>query len=78
MGSVYEIAMIFGFLCSVIGCILNNRKLLLCWPLFILADIICAYIHFIQGSYIFAVRELMFLALCFEGYYRWKYKKNER
>ena len=69
---------IIGFCLSITGCLLCNRKLILCWPVFILADGIFVYLHLARGfnvdNILLAVRESIFLLLCFEGYYRWKYK----
>lgn len=68
---------VIAFSLSIIGCLLCNRKLLLCWPIFIIADIMFSYIYFSKGLLIGAARELVFIALCFEGYYRWKYKNDQ-
>jgi len=68
---------IIGFCLSMIGCLLNNRKLLLCWPVFIAADAVFVYLHLSKGFYVYAIRELAFLILCFEGWYRWKYKGDK-
>lgn len=63
-----------GIFLSITACLLCNRKRILCWPIFILADAIFTYLHISRGLYIEAVREMVFLLLCFEGYYRWTYK----
>lgn len=68
---------ILGFCLSITACLLCNRKRILCWPIFILADAIFVYLHLSRGLYVEAIREGTFLLLCFEGYYRWKYKKDD-
>ena len=69
---------IIGFCLSITACLLCNRKRILCWPIFILADTIFVYLHLSRGfnvdNILLAVRESIFLLLCFEGWYRWRYK----
>ena len=76
---------IIAFCGSVIGCLLCNRKNILCWPIWIIADGIFVYIYLSTGwnaksneMIIGAIREFVFILLCFEGYYRWKYKGEKK
>ena len=68
---------IIAFCLSILGCILCNRKVIWCWPAWIIADGIFAYIYFSKGIFLGSLREVVFIALCFEGYYIWKYKGDE-
>lgn len=76
---------IIAFFGSVTGCLLCNRKNILCWPVWIIADSTFVCIYFSKGwstgsneMIIGAVREFVFILLCFEGYYRWKYKGEQK
>jgi len=75
---------IIAFCLSVTGCLLCNRKNILCWPIWIVADCFFVYIYISNGLnsgnttlYVGALREAVFIGLCFEGYYRWKYKERD-
>ena len=63
------ILIIIGFCLSVTGCLLCNRKRILCWPIFVLADGIFVYLHLSRGfsgsNVLLAIREGIFLLLCF-------------
>lgn len=69
---------VIAFCLSITGCLLCNRKKLLCWPVWIVADSIFVYIYYSKGLTIGALREFVFILLCFEGFYRWKYKGEQK
>ncbi len=57
---------------AVTGVILNNRKLISCFYFWTVTNSICAYLHWTAGMYALTVRDLVFLILAFEGWYRWR------
>ena len=76
---------IAAFCLSVTGCLLCNRKNILCWPVWIVADSIFVYLYISNGLnsgdstlYVGALREFVFILLCFEGFYRWRYKGEKK
>ena len=65
---------IICFCLSITGCLLCNRKIIWCWPIWGIAGIIFAGILISEKLYIGSLRELAYVVLSIEGYYRWKYK----
>ena len=69
---------IIAFIFSVIGFMLNSRKNILCWPFWFVSGCIFAYIYFSNKLYIGCLREVVYVILGFDGYYRWRYKNGQR
>ena len=68
---------IFGIVATVLailGVVLNNRKLIVCFYLWLVSNLITAGIHFDAGIYSLLVRDLTFFCLAIEGIYRWRKK----
>ena len=61
-------------LLAITGVILNNRKIALCFKLWLLSNSISLVIHFYAGIYSLAIRDFVFLLLAIEGIYRWSEK----
>lgn len=61
---------------AVTGVILNNRRLISCFYLWLFSNAICAYLHYHTELYSLLLRDLIFLALAFEGLYRWSLKEK--
>lgn len=56
---------------AVTGVILNNRKMKGCFCLWIFSNSLCAYIHWGAGLNSLFVRDIIFLCLAVEGWYKW-------
>lgn len=68
---------IFGTIATalaIFGVLLNNRKLIVCFYLWLVSNLITAGIHFDAGIYSLLVRDLIFFGLAIEGIYRWRKK----
>jgi nicotinamide riboside transporter PnuC len=57
---------------SVAGVLANNRKMKICFYLWIISNIITGGIHLHSGLNGLAVRDAIFTVLAFEGLYRWR------
>lgn len=62
---------------AVMGVILNNRKCQWCFVLWMVSNILSAFIHCSIGPRSLVVRDLIFLILAVEGWFLWK-RKNIR
>ena len=73
----------FAAVLAIVGVILNNRKKIACFPVWICSNlIICclhtyAAYHGASGMLPLAVRDLVFLALAVEGLKRWRRIEKE-
>jgi nicotinamide riboside transporter PnuC len=57
---------------AVTGVILNNRKLISCFYLFLISNAISAGIHFHAGIWSLFTRDVVFFGLAIEGIIRWR------
>ena len=65
---------IMGYIAGVLavaGVLLNNRKLIMCFPVWIVSNALCWYLHRQAGLHSLAWRDVMFTVLAIEGWYRW-------
>lgn len=65
---------IFGSIASVlavVGVVLNNRKMIKCFYLWIVSNFIFCLIHWDGGLWSLVVRDGIFIGLALEGIYRW-------
>lgn len=70
---------LFGILCtiiSVIGVILNNRKMIACFYLWILSNSISMGLHVSCHFWSLATRDALFTLLAIEGILQWRETKK--
>ncbi len=65
---------IISTILAVAGVILNNRKLIACFYLWLLSNGITALIHYDAGIYSLFLRDIIFFGLAVEGLWRWRKK----
>jgi nicotinamide riboside transporter PnuC len=63
---------------AITGVILNNRKMIACFYVWLLSNAITAGIHLNAGIWSLAVRDLIFFLLAIEGIYRWSKKQGQK
>ena len=71
----------FGIIATVLavfGCVLNNRKLIACFYLWIASNVITGWIHADMAVYSLLVRDIIFSGLAIEGLYRWRKKHDTK
>lgn len=59
---------------AIFGVVLNNRRIIFCFYLWLISNGITAAIHFNVGIYSLLIRDLIFFTLAIEGIYRWRKK----
>lgn len=57
---------------AVTGVVLNNRKLIACFPLWLASNAISAGLHVHAGLWSLAGRDLVFFFLAIDGWRRWR------
>lgn len=62
---------------AIAGVILNNRKMIGCFYIWLLSNAITAGIHLSAGIWSLAARDLIFFLLAIEGIYRWSIKQGQ-
>ena len=67
-----EIFGIVSMVLAVTGVLLNNRKLVGCFYVWMVSNSLSAYLHFDSHIYSLLIRDVVFTILAFEGLYRWK------
>lgn len=60
---------------AVIGVISNNRRLIICFPIWLISNGLTFAIHAQAGIYSLCIRDVIFFILAIEGWYKWKKKK---
>jgi nicotinamide riboside transporter PnuC len=68
---ISAIALVF----AVSGVALNNRRLICCFYLFIVSNILSASIHAYSGLWVMVARDVIFLGLAVEGWWKWRRAK---
>ncbi len=63
---------------AVTGVLLNNRKLIACFYVWLVSNAITAYIHCDAQLYSLLIRDVIFLGLAVEGLYRWGKTTNRK
>ena len=71
-----EIIGTIALILSVLGVILNNRKLRVCFLIWLVSNTLCFIIHISTGVRSLMIRDLIFIILSIEGWIRWGKKKN--
>ncbi len=67
-----ELVGVFTTILAVIGVILNNRKMVACFYLWLASNGLTLLIHLEAGIISLVVRDAIFFFLAIEGIYRWK------
>jgi nicotinamide riboside transporter PnuC len=57
---------------AVVGVVLNNRRLRWCFLLWLVSNSITAIIHVHAGIWSLFARDVLFLLLAVEGWWRWR------
>jgi nicotinamide riboside transporter PnuC len=66
---------IIGLLAGILGIagvLLNNRKLIGCFPIWIASNALSGGLHVYAGLWTLALRDLVFLCLAVDGWRRWR------
>jgi len=75
--SLLEIIGIFALLLGVTGVIFNNRKLRICFVIWVIGNILSAIVHISTGVESLLLRDFAFTILCIEGWFKWGKKKKD-
>lgn len=68
---------LFGAIATVLavaGVLLNNRRRINCFYLWLISNAICAVLHACTGLWSLCIRDVIFFVLAIEGIYRWRTK----
>lgn len=69
-----ELVGIVATVLAILGVVLNNRRLRNCFLLWLLSNSMTAAIHAYAGIWSLFARDVVFLILAVEGWYKWKGK----
>ncbi len=62
--------------CAVAGVIFNNRKVRVCFLLWMISNMVCANVHAVAGLWSLYWRDVLFFIFAIEGYYKWGKKQG--
>ena len=65
---------------ALAGSILNNRKMIICFPVWMVSNVIYFGMHSyieitVGGGWSLALKDAVFFCICIEGFLRWRKKK---
>jgi len=66
---------LFGWTATVLavsGVVLNNRKFIMCFWLWMVSNLLCAHLHAHVGLWSQYWRDVAFFVLSVEGFYKWR------
>jgi nicotinamide riboside transporter PnuC len=63
---------------AVTGVVLNNRKLIACFYLWLVSNAISGYLHYDASLHALLVRDILFSLLAIDGIYNWKTKRESK
>lgn len=69
-----EIVGIFATIFAVIGVVTNNRRLRLCFLLWLVSNALSGVMHAYAGIWSLFVRDVIFFVLAIEGWFKWGHK----
>ncbi len=69
-----EILGLFVIIFAVLGVLLNNRRIIYCFYVWLISNSISAYIHLDSNLYSLFIRDIIFFVLAIEGIYKWRKK----
>ena len=73
--SMSEILGTIATILAVSGVILNNRRLVICFPIWMASNLITLFIHEQAGMWVLSLRDGLFFVLAIEGFVRWRRAK---
>lgn len=73
--SCFEILDLISLCFALAGSILNNRKMIICFPVWMISNVIYFGMHYQVGVWSLALKDVVFFGICIEGYLRWRKKK---
>ncbi len=71
-----EIIGTLALILGVLGAVLNNRKLRVCFLIWMVSNTLSAGIHISVGVWSMLIRDIVFFILVVEGWFKWKKKKK--
>lgn len=76
MPPINEILGVIAIIIAAVGVVLCNRKLRMCFLVWLVSNVICGIIHYHAGIWSLFVKDIVFFVLSIEGYFRWGKKKK--
>jgi nicotinamide riboside transporter PnuC len=67
-----EVLGIVSGLLAIVGVLLNNRKLIWCFPLWLASNAISCGLHLHGAMYSLAGRDAVFFVLALDGWRKWR------
>ena len=71
---IIEIIGLIATTFAVVGVITNNRRLRLCFLLWLVSNGLTGLIHAYMGIWSLMVRDVIFFVLAIEGWFKWGHK----
>jgi len=78
MSRAYEALGAIATTLAVVGVLMNNRRMIACFYLWIVSNFLCGLIHWQAGLTSLLIRDALFILLSLEGIWRWRQTENRR
>lgn len=69
---IIEVLGAIAGLAAIVGVVLNNRRLIGCFYVWIFSNALTGGIHVYSGLWTLAIRDVVFLVLAFDGLRHWR------
>lgn len=63
---------------AVVGVLFNNRKMIICFPLWFISSAICLWLHYGVEMWSQVARDVIFMFLFVDGMIKWSKKKGKK
>jgi nicotinamide riboside transporter PnuC len=73
---IIEAVSLLACIIAVAGVVLNNRKMRLCFPLWVASNLLSLAVHLYSWLFGMVLRDIVFIILAVEGWILWKEKKD--
>ena len=73
---MFEIIGLISLCFAIAGVILNNRKMIICFPIWAVSNIIYLGMHWYLGSWSLVLRDVIYFGFSIEGYLLWRRRKK--
>lgn len=67
-----EVIGVIGLIFVIAGSLTNNRKMIICFPLWMVSNVIYVWMHYQTHIWSLVIRDVFFMYVCIDGYFRWR------
>ena len=70
-GRIVRVMEIAAMVLAIVGVVFNNQQMLVCFPIWIVSNVLSALLHYRVGYWWMLTRDVVFVALAVWGWISW-------